>query len=491
MLDATVGETGTDAAMGPYPDLAQVDPCNPSPCGPTELCGPTAADGGLGHGNGIDDNCNGLVDEGCPCDQSEIRPCFGSIPDRRSVGVCRDGTMRCTELGAWIGNECTGGVNPSPEVCNGLDDDCNGLVDDGLTHCVTTSRCPAWLGARPLENFTVDGRTIDPAATGFVWSLVCPDTVMPCPTVQQTTAPVVQMSLVSVGVYHLRGVLTDADGTTERCDIPVHVQGDGLRVEMDWDRKGGIASVGTDLDVHVSVIDRTTQVTRAWFSAGDCYFVDCKAPGGFVDWETSMTDTRFAPSADATACAGAPPPFGAVWQSAGHCWNPRLDTDTIVCDPSVTDDTRSTFCFPENAAVDEPPDNVTFRVMVNFYQDHGTCTDGNPANDVSHPVLSISCGGVLRGVVGSADDGIVGMRCGDNPGIGSANWSWLAADVRFVTNTCGVRDCNVTPLRAPVSRFSTCGTEPPTADVCEDTLGRVFVRNTADRPLDTEIPESP
>jgi GDPmannose 4,6-dehydratase len=32
--------------------------------------------------------------------------------------------------GSWGG--CTGATNPSPEICNGRDDDCDGLVDDGL-----------------------------------------------------------------------------------------------------------------------------------------------------------------------------------------------------------------------------------------------------------------------------------------------------------------------------------------------------------------------
>jgi hypothetical protein len=44
-------------------------------------------------------------------------------------GVCRAGTQQCLR-GAW--GTCVGAVGPmSREVCrNGLDDDCNGLVDD-------------------------------------------------------------------------------------------------------------------------------------------------------------------------------------------------------------------------------------------------------------------------------------------------------------------------------------------------------------------------
>src|SRR5207245_915717 len=62
--------------------------------------------------NGLDDNCNGMVDEGCSCVDGTTRSC-GS-----NVGVCRYGTQTCSG-GAW--GACIGGVGPSPEVCDMLD----------------------------------------------------------------------------------------------------------------------------------------------------------------------------------------------------------------------------------------------------------------------------------------------------------------------------------------------------------------------------------
>ncbi len=57
----------------------------------------------------------------CDCRAGETRPC-GS-----SQGACEPGVQACvgTEWGA-----CQGGVGPGFETCNGLDDDCNGQVDD-------------------------------------------------------------------------------------------------------------------------------------------------------------------------------------------------------------------------------------------------------------------------------------------------------------------------------------------------------------------------
>ncbi len=66
--------------------------------------------------NGIDDDCDGLVDE-------DVTQLCGT-----DVGVCEFGTQTC-QNGAF--GECVGGVSPSAESCNELDDDCDGDTDEG------------------------------------------------------------------------------------------------------------------------------------------------------------------------------------------------------------------------------------------------------------------------------------------------------------------------------------------------------------------------
>jgi hypothetical protein len=72
--------------------------------------------------NGIDDNCNGLVDEGDPGGGAA---CMAAEGGERlcAAGVqrCRDGRLRCE-----------GGTVARPEICNCMDDDCDGMVDEDL-----------------------------------------------------------------------------------------------------------------------------------------------------------------------------------------------------------------------------------------------------------------------------------------------------------------------------------------------------------------------
>ena len=77
----------------------------------------------------VDNNCNGLVDEGCPCTTNEERPCYPAPNESRAHLPCKAGVQRCKEDGTW-GDTCTGASLPKTEVCNGIDDDCNGQIDD-------------------------------------------------------------------------------------------------------------------------------------------------------------------------------------------------------------------------------------------------------------------------------------------------------------------------------------------------------------------------
>ncbi len=82
-------------------------------------------------GNGIDDDCDGKIDEqdsDCKCKVGETRKCFNGKKSQKNQGECKEGTQTCLIGGYW--SRCVGEVLPSTEICNGKDDDCDGQTDE-------------------------------------------------------------------------------------------------------------------------------------------------------------------------------------------------------------------------------------------------------------------------------------------------------------------------------------------------------------------------
>lgn len=115
-------------AMSGYNPLAtleipvfEVPVCEPS----AEVC------------DGLDNDCDGTVDETCSCVNGQTTQCGTT-----DIGVCSYGTQTCSG-GQW--GSCSGNVEPVQELDDGLDNDCDGSVDEDFSPGYTDSGVLSWI----------------------------------------------------------------------------------------------------------------------------------------------------------------------------------------------------------------------------------------------------------------------------------------------------------------------------------------------------------
>lgn len=98
--------------------------------------------------DGIDNDCDGDIDEtleltgkvACVCKDGDIRPCGSNI------GICSSGLQTCSG-GTW--GACSA-PTPQTELCNRLDDNCDGIVDNVLgATSAQSAACQCYGGASP------------------------------------------------------------------------------------------------------------------------------------------------------------------------------------------------------------------------------------------------------------------------------------------------------------------------------------------------------
>lgn len=123
--------------------------------------------------DGLDNDCDGDLDEDCTCADGEVQACG------LEEGACMPGTQTCVD-GGW--GECADVVGPMGESCNGIDDDCDGLEDEAsdleapncpLSQGVCTGskrRCggvAGFIACRGVESYGGDYEATETACDGL------------------------------------------------------------------------------------------------------------------------------------------------------------------------------------------------------------------------------------------------------------------------------------------------------------------------------------
>lgn len=82
--------------------------------------------------DGKDNNCDGQVDENLTQD------CYTGPSGTFNVGLCKGGKKTCRN-GIW--QACVNEVKPQTEICDGLDNNCNGQIDEGFDLLNDVNNC--------------------------------------------------------------------------------------------------------------------------------------------------------------------------------------------------------------------------------------------------------------------------------------------------------------------------------------------------------------
>ena len=395
-------------------------------------------------GDGIDNDCDGEVDEGCAecTEEGATRECG------TDVGRCRSGTQTCTG-GAW--SRCEGSEGPFSEVCNGEDDDCDGEIDeqaellcsDGLA-CNGVEMCvDGQCEAQPVDCSHLDG----PCATGM-----CSEKDGGCKAV-----PLENGTACDDGLFCTEGGVCTL-GTCETTPRDCSAQGDQCNV--------GVCDEESDACVQEPVSDGTScddgefctvsDVCAAGVCGGaqrDCSAAADQCNSGACD---EVTDSCVpAPLANDTPCDDGL--YCTVGEScqAGQCagGTPRECTaQGGACRSGVCDETTDS-CTGDPVPDGTACDNNQF-CTVNDVCVAGTCAAGDP-RDCS------SADGVCR--IGQCNEAV--NQCIPAP----APDGITCDDGAFCTvgNTCSAGSCIGTPRNCDgVANSCNTGRCDESADAC-------------------------
>jgi hypothetical protein len=483
-------------------------------------------------GNGFDDDCDGLVDEGCACPgNGQTKPCYLVPPSqidpatKAPVGWCTSnsrGSLDCAgnEFAAWSG-VCRGAQPPyAHDVCAPGDFNCDGVPENNdITSCTCSTalvQCPtAPITEQPYPDPTkitlIDGSQwiVDPAqranAKSWTWTVIggdC-DNVLPHPTfavynqtdsttgTRQGTRTPVQYSATAVPPRYLATpgqplvsiqAVNHGDGVAGAQIYPAFALSGDYVAQGEWDLDGTHYVCTEKIQVRAPGI----RAELCWDTVGgqeaanpagndiDLHLARMQgAACGAYGWDTTCANGdcyygNTAPGWGYAASANSACVGWASRNSTGGCPNPRLDQDNISCDKTVDDPTNPTFCASENVNMDNPNDGDSFVVGVNHYGNTAGTSD-------AHPHVDLYCNG--ERVLSVGYNPVTGQKSFpllNTPGSDSTGDVWSVGTIKAHVSAGQVTACDVATVPSHHADQTRDGVTTPATNgnqLCVDSMG--------------------
>jgi MYXO-CTERM domain-containing protein len=288
--------------------------------------------------NGLDDNCNGLIDESTPQNPLDCEPCVAqpeicdgldndcdmavdeladlvddNLPCGSDVGQCNPGLTVCVS-GTL---ECQGATGPFAEVCDGFDNDCDNLTDGMSQSC-----------------YVVTGNAFNSDPGSFAYG-ECRTGTWKCTAVKNSGTPAWGNGNANSCIGQKVPTLEVCDGKDNDCDNVIDDVVDGTKV---------VDAECCDTKVQLPAICGTGQCNKGKYACagGIVACIDAGAPGeeacdGIDNDCNGMTDDIKTLGQSCTTLGGCPGKLACDADKKVPVCVPDGDTALEICDGKDND----------------------------------------------------------------------------------------------------------------------------------------------------------